>query len=120
MAEGRQQQPKPQQAPSPPKMGDKPSDKPRKLTAPSLARETSSAESDQMMKTDMGSSQSDEGMGHIGKKKYRKTWSPLKGTKWSDERRALRGGKKWRAEQGIIEPGTIKKAITFVSKVNER
>ena len=121
MAELRQQtQPaqKPQQVPTPAKMGNKASEKSRKLSAPALARETPSEESDQQMmkskcalvhgtikkamtfvsKVDSYTDQSDEGMGHIGKKKYNKTWSPLKGTKWSEERRALRGGKKWRSE----------------------
>lgn len=121
-----QQKPK-QMAPAKKPPGVSPDVKPRKLQAPSVARESESMESDVTMKADkstakanltgipklppgtigksmsfvakaFSSSQSDEDMGHIGKKKYRKTWSPLKGTKWSEERRAARGGKKWREE----------------------
>jgi hypothetical protein len=97
MAELRQQtQPaqKPQQVPTPSKMGDKPTDKPVKLRAPALARETPSAESDQMMKA----SERQIGPERIDKK----TWDKIVADTWD--------------KKHSIKPGTIKKAMTFVTK----
>ncbi len=126
MAELRQQtQPaqKPQQVPTPSKMGDKPTDKPVKLMAPALARETPSAESDQMMKAHEWTPKENAGFERY--KKVADAYSGLNDKQFDAEAMRVLRTKlpKNPTEEQLdeimmpkLKSGTIKKALAFVNK----